>query len=146
MTAVPAVTGARNRPCLIFGLLLAVAFAGSAAARPAGGRMAPPARAACAQGNLTAYFGKVVAYKRNAHSTWLKIATDYGTVEAVTVPHAGARDAAKQFLYRGQAFTTQHWARIEAKPGVIRPGTRATAWVCEGSKQAPLVDWNGAAE
>ena len=139
-------TGARKRPCCLLGLLLAALLADSAAARPAGGRIAPPARAACADGNLTSYFGKVVGYKRGANSTWLKIATDYGSVEAVTVPHGGARTAAKQFLFRGQAFTAKDWPRIESKPGVLRPGTRATAWVCEGSKQAPLVDWNGAVE
>ena len=145
-------TGARKRPCFVSGLVLAVAIAaaapGTASARPAvgGGRMMPPARAHCATSNLTSYFGKVIGYKRGKASTWLKIATDYDTVEEVTIAHAGAKDASRQYLYRLKPFTAKDWARIESKPGVLRPGTRATAWVCEGSKQAPLVDWNGAAE
>jgi len=121
-------------------MLAAAALLLLAAAAPRG-RMAPPAQAACASGNLTSYFGRVVAYKRDASRTWLKIATDYGTVEAVTVP-----PGTKRFLYRGRPFGAKDWARIEARPGTLRTGTRATAWVCEGSKQAPLIDWNGAAE
>ena len=131
-------TGARLRPAFVFGLLLL--FPAVALASPRG-RMAPPAQAACASGNLTSYFGRVVGYQRDAKRTWLKIATDYGTVEAVTVPAGTSR-----FLFRGQPFAAKDWARIEVKTGVLRPGTRATTWVCEGGTQAPLIDWNGATE
>ena len=136
-------TGARKRPRFVYALLLVAAFAQCASARPATGRgrIAPPAQAACSSGSLTSYFGRVIGYKREATRTWLKIATDYGTVEALSVP-----PGAKQFLYRGQPFAAGDWARIESKPGVLRPGTRATAWVCEGGTQAPLIDWNGAVE
>jgi hypothetical protein len=138
-------TGARKRPCFVYGLLVGALLAPDAGARPgaapARGRIAPPAQAACSSGSLTSYFGRVVGYKREASRTWLKIATDYGTVEVLTVP-----PGAKHLLYRGRAFGEGDWARIESKPGVLRPGTRATAWVCEGSAQAPLIDWNGAAE
>ena len=130
-------TGARKRPCFILAVALVLLAAG-AQARTAS-RMMPPANAACTGGNLTAYFGRVVDYKRHADSSWLKIATDYGTVETVTAPHA-------RFLYRGRAFAAADWTRIESKHGVLRKGTRATAWVCEGGKQPPLVDWNAAAE
>jgi hypothetical protein len=142
-------TGARKRPCFVWGLALAAAVAlagaGSVQARPAAGRIMPPAQARQCQGDLTSYFGKVIGYKRGKASTWLKIATDYDTIEAVTIPHKGAKDAERQnYLYRGRAFTAKDWARIESKPGVLRPGTRATAWVCDG--RVTLVDWNGAAE
>jgi len=131
--------GARKRPCFVFGLLLCVLFAPQAFASR--GRIAPPAQAACPGGNLTAYFGRVVGYQRNGKRTWLKIATDYGTVETVSVPPGTQR-----LLYRGQAFAAGDWARIETKPGVLRTGVRATAWVCEGGKSPPLIDWNGLAE
>jgi hypothetical protein len=133
-------TGARKRPCFVFGLLL-VGCAASTPALAARGRIAPPAQAACASGNLTAYFGRVVGYKRSTKRTWLEIATDYGTVEAVTVP-AGTH----RFLYQGRPFVAKDWARIEARAGVLLPGVRATAWVCEGGAQPPLIDWNGVVE
>ena len=141
--------GARKRPCFFSALLLgALVSAGSVDARPAAGpgRMRPPEGVQCTSGDLTSYFGKVVGYKRGKASTWLKIATDYGTVEAVSIAHGGAKDASKQFLYRFQPFTAKDWARIESKPGVLRPGTRATAWVCVGGTQPPVIDWNGVTE
>ena len=139
-------TGARKRPCFVWGLALAVALAstGSAQARPAAGRIMPPVQARQCQGDLTSYFGKVIGYKRGKASTWLKIATDYDTIEAVSIPHAGAKDPSRHYLYRGRAFSAKDWARIESKPGALRPGTRATAWVCNG--RVTVVDWNGAAE
>jgi hypothetical protein len=76
---------------------------------------------------------------------WLRIATDYDTVEEVTVRDPNELDPARHFLYRGQPFAASDWARIESKPGKLRPGTRATAWIC-GDGSTPLVDWNGAAE
>jgi len=36
--------------------------------------------------------------------------------------------------------------RRPTRPGVLRPDTRATAWVCSDPKTPPLIDWNGAAE
>jgi hypothetical protein len=140
-------TGARKRPCFFFGaaLLVALAVTGESQARPAaGGRIRPPPQASACAGELTSYFGKVVGYKRGKASTWLKIATDYDTVEAVTIAHPGAKDASKHYLYRFQPFTAKDWTRIESKPGVLRPGTRATAWVCDG--KVTVVDWNGATE
>jgi hypothetical protein len=126
-------------------LAVALASTGSVQARPAGGRIMPPAQARQCQGDLTSYFGKVIGYKRDKASTWLKIATDYDTIEAVTIAHGATKEAATQnYLFRGRAFTAKDWARIESKPGLLRPGTRATAWVCNG--RVTVVDWNGAAE
>jgi len=99
----------------------------------------PPARAAACKADLTAYFGKVTAYKHGKDFVWLRIATDYGTVEEVRAP-------TNNFLYQGRAWTTVDWQRVETRPGVLRPDTRATAWVCSDPKTPPLIDWNGAAE
>jgi hypothetical protein len=131
--------------------VLALALAAGASTAPAartaagGGRVRPPAQVSCGHGALTSYFGRVVAYRRSARQAWLRIATDYGTTEEVSVPLASATDTSR-FLMHGQAFGTRHWAAIETKPGVLRAGTRATAWVCVGGKQPPVIDWNGAAE
>jgi hypothetical protein len=105
-----------------------------------------PARVSGDAHHLTSYFGKVVGYKRGKVRVWLKIATDYDTIEEVTVVDPAEKDPANRFLYQGRAFTAQDWARIESKPGVLRKGTRATAWVCSDGKTPPLVDWNAAAE
>jgi hypothetical protein len=134
-----------------FGLLALALAAGAShpavAARSAdgGARMRPPAQVSCGHGSLTSYFGHVVAYRRSARQAWLRIATDYGTTEEVTVPLASATDTSR-FLMHGQPFGTRHWAAIENRPGILRNGTRATAWVCLGGKQPAWVDWNGAAE
>jgi hypothetical protein len=132
--------------------LLALALAAgagtsAAAARTAddGGRMRPPAQLSCGRSSITSYFGHVVAYRRSAKQAWLRIATDYGTTEEVSVPLASATDTSR-FLMHGQPFGTRHWFAIETKPGVLRPGTRATAWVCGESKTAALIDWSGATE
>ena len=101
------------------------------------GRVMAPPSLACDRNQLTSYFGKVVGYKRLEAGAWLRIATDYGTIEEVT---------ARDFLYRGQPFTARDWARIERKPGELRDGVRATAWVCSDGRTPPLVDWNAAAE
>jgi hypothetical protein len=127
-------------------LALALAAGASHAAAAAGGRMMPPARLSCdSRDGLTSYFGHVVAYRRSAKQAWLRIATDYGTTEEVSVPLAGAADTS-HFLLHGATFTAKDWPAIERRPGVLRKGTRATAWVCLGSKNPPLVDWNGATE
>jgi len=120
-------------------LALALPFPGSAGAKPAGGRMMPPPQARCDSGDLTSWFGKVIGYKRDKASVWLRIATDYDTIEEVTAPADTRR-----FLYQAGPFSAKDWPRIERKPGVLLPGTRATAWVCGG--KTIVIDWNGAAE
>ena len=100
-----------------------------------------PAQATCASNDLTSYFGKVIGYRRMKDHVWLRIATDYDTIEEVTAPADTRR-----FLYQGGKFTAKDWPRIERKPGVLLAGVRATAWVCRDGKTPPLIDWNGAAE
>ena len=128
--------------------LLALALAAGAStalARPAG-RVMPPAQLRCDPNQLTSYFGKVTAYKRGKARVWLRIATDYDTVEEVTAVDPAEKDPANLFLYQGRKFVSADWQRIERKPGVLREGTRATAWVCSDGKTPPLIDWNAAAE
>jgi hypothetical protein len=105
-----------------------------------------PEQVRCDRNQLTSYFGKVTAYKRGKVRVWLRIATDYDTVEEVTAIDPAEKDPANLFLYQGRAFTAADWRRIESKPGVLRKGTRATAWVCRDGKTPPLIDWNAAAE
>jgi hypothetical protein len=139
-------TGARKRSRFVFAAAIALLASTGVEARPAAGRVMAPARVSCDANHLTSYFGKVVGYKRGKVRVWLKIATDYDTIEEVTVVDPAEKDPANRFLYQGRPFTARDWSRIESKPGVLRKGTRATAWVCSDGKTPPLVDWNAAAE
>jgi hypothetical protein len=107
--------------------------------RAAQPRQRPPEAFACAPNDLTAYTGVVVRYQRDRERTTLGIRTDWDTNEDVTVAHPGAADAAAFFRYAGRPFTAADWERIESSPGVLRPSTRATAWVCSDGKV--LIDW-----
>lgn len=102
-------------------------------------RQRPPEAFTCAPNDLTAYTGVVVRYERERERTVLRIHTDWDTNEDVTITHPGAGDAAAFFRYAGRAFTATDWQRIESSPGVLRPSTRATAWVCSDGKV--LIDW-----
>ena len=102
-------------------------------------RQRPPEGVACAPNDLTAYTGVVVAYQRGRDQTTLRIRTDWATTEDATVSHAGAADPMAVFRYAGKPFTEKDWARIELSNGVVRPDTRATAWVC--ADRTVLVDW-----
>ena len=102
-------------------------------------RQRPPEAFACEPNDLTAYTGVVERYQRERERTTLRIRTDWNTNEDVAVPHNGATDAAASFRYAGRPFTAKDWERIESSTGVLRPSTRATAWVCRDGKV--LVDW-----
>ena len=101
-------------------------------------RQRPPDGFTCATNDLTAYTGVVVRYQRERQRIALRIRTDWDTTEDVAVPH-GAADAAASFRYAGRPFTANDWERIEKSTGVLRPSTRATAWVCKDG--TVLVDW-----
>ena len=107
-------------------------------------RQRPPEAFACEANDLTAYTGVVERYQRERERTTLRIRTDWNTNEDVAVPHNGAADAAASFRYAGRPFTAKDWERIESSTGVLRPSTRATAWVCSDGKV--LVDWAVAKE
>ena len=40
---------------------------------------------------------------------------------------------------QGEPFTPAEWSRIESRKGVLREGTRASAWVCADGRV--MVDW-----
>ena len=107
-------------------------------------RQRPPEAFACEPNDLTAYTGVVVRYQRERERTTLRIRTDWDTTEDVAVPYYGAADPAASFRYAGRPFTAKDWQRIESSTGVLRPSTRATAWVCTDGKV--LVDWAVAKE
>jgi hypothetical protein len=104
-------------------------------------RIAPPAAVSCDPNHLTAWFGVVSGYRRDRQHTWLRIDTDYDTVEQLTLDHGGQPDASARFLVWGERFTAADWPRIETAPGVLAKGMRATAWMCDDGATAPVIDW-----
>lgn len=110
------------------------------------GRIAPPAAITCDPNHLTAWFGVVSGYRRGRTQTWLRISTDYDTVEQTTLDHAGAADASVHYLLWGAPFTAKDWPAVEQAPGRLLRGMRAVVWVCDDGKTAPVVDWQPARE
>ena len=124
---------------------VAVGVTTAAAAAQAGGAGQPsrpraPETLDCPRDSLTSYTGEVVDYARRLGGTTLRIRTDWGTTEAVTVPHPGTDDPSAAFHIDGRPFTAADWPRIERDHGRLRERMRATAWVCATGRLR--VDWD----
>ncbi|HWQ31428.1 MAG TPA: hypothetical protein VNQ79_00985 [Blastocatellia bacterium] len=116
--------------------------AGSEPQREARGgqRLAPPESLKCSRDHLTSFTGKVTAYQRRPGRIFLRLRTDEETTESFTLRFSPKDDPAKWFLLKREPFTQRDWTLIESRPSQLRPGMRATVWVCDdGSK--PVVDW-----
>lgn len=121
-------------------VLLACAGIRPGWAQPAARRVQPPAAADCPREHLTLYAGTVQSYRPGAGSTELSIRTDWGTTERIRIVHPGQGGPAPWFLLHRQPFQASDWPRIEARPGVLRPGLSVAAWVCDDGRN-PLLDW-----
>ena len=120
-------------------LLGAVAGDDQARRTQEGARQRAPEFFTCDRNNLTSYTGIVSTYRRQAGATTLIIRTDYDTTEEVSLKHPGTDDPSRFFRMQGAPFTAADWTRIEARKGVLRDGTRASAWVCTDGRV--MVDW-----
>lgn len=105
------------------------------------GRLAPPPGISCDRNHLTSWTGKVSGYNRDEQSIWIEISTDAGTVEQTTIHHKGFTDASTHFLLWGMPFKHSDWTAIEATPGNLIDGMRATVWVCSDGKTPAVIDW-----
>ena len=114
--------------------------------RADGGRHAPLPAVTCDRNQLTSWFGTVSGYRKESGKTWLQISTDYDTVEEVTLDHPDQADATAFYRLWGEPFQASDWPAIEATPGVLIPGMRATAWICEDGQTPPLIDWQPSRE
>ena len=135
-------------PALAAALALTIALAVNTAdqrALPGAERVRPPEGFDCPLDWTTAYIGSVTRLTRERDRTILDLRTDWDTTERVVVSHAGSDGPERWFLLRGKPFAPDGWNAIESKPGQLRPGIRASAWVCL-DRQNPVVDWNPAAE
>lgn len=113
-----------------------VATAGTASS---GGRMRPAAAVACDANQLTSFAGTITHYRRLRGKTVLRIATNAGTMETITLRHRGSDDPSRFFLIDGTPFTPKDWNRIEKRNGSLHPKMSAVAWVCSGG--ATVIDW-----
>lgn len=131
---------ARHAVCAMGATLLIVALPGPSTAQRTEGRVQPPADLECPRDRLTLYGGRVLHYQRGPGRTTIRIRTDWATTETVTIAHPGSSDPSRWFLIERQPFTAADWARIEQRPGQLRAGQRAAAWVCDDGRN-PVVDW-----
>jgi hypothetical protein len=121
-------------------VLLVVAAGGTRDTRTQeGARQRAPESFSCDRNRLTSYTGIVRTYRRQVGSTTLTIRTDYDTTEEVSLKHPGTDDPSGFFRMLGEPFTSADWSRIESRKGVLRDGTRASAWVCADGRV--MVDW-----
>jgi len=105
------------------------------------GRIMPPATIVCDRNELTSWSGEVTGYRRESDQTWIEIHTDAETVESTTIAHTGKADASEHYLLWAQAFTEEDWQKVEQSSGVLRPGMRATAWICSDGVTPAVIDW-----
>lgn len=105
------------------------------------GRLAPPVSVTCDRDQLTSWTGDVTGYRRDETSIWIEISTDENTVEETAIEHSGFADAAARYLLWGEPFGYSDWTAIEAAPGKLLDGMRATVWVCSDGRTPPVIDW-----
>lgn len=131
---------ARRAACAVGAALLIAAWPGASMAQRPEGRVRPPADLECPRDHLTVYIGQVQRYQRGPGRTTIRIRTDWDTSETTRIAHPGSSDPSRWFLIERQPFTSADWARIELRPGRLRAGLRAAAWVCDDGRN-PVVDW-----
>jgi len=105
------------------------------------GRLAPPPHVTCDRDHLTSWTGRVSGYQRDEQSIWIEITTDENSVEETTIDHRGFVDASSHFLLWGAPFKRSNWTAIEATPGNLIDGMRATVWVCSDGRTPAVIDW-----
>lgn len=108
--------------------------------QPALQRHEPPAAVVCDRSQLTSYKGVVSGYKRTPGSISITVSTDWGTEEDIVI-NSGIDAFESYFLLFNRPFREQDWPLIEERAGKLRPGVRATAWICLDGETPPIIDW-----
>lgn len=121
------------------GAIGALLFLGFIAYAQDSGRIRPPGPIACDRNHLTSFTGSVTHYRHTSSGIWLTVRTDEATTEKFRQRGDRSR-LERQFLLRGEPFRTGDWKRLETAGKQLRPGMRATVWVCE-KPVSIVVDW-----
>jgi len=108
--------------------------------RPAGQRIAPSSSLKCPRNRLTAFMGRVTAYRRTQTRIVIRVRTDEETTENFTLKFTKNDDPAKLFLLRGEEFKPDDLKLIEVSTGRLRNPMRAIVWVCDDGSN-PVIDW-----
>jgi hypothetical protein len=103
-------------------------------------RLRPPAGLKCDDNHLTSFTGKILYYQRRPGRISLRMRTDEATTESFTLRFPKTADASKWFLINSQPFQESDWTLVERARSRLRPGMRATVWVCDDGS-TPIVDW-----
>ena len=96
-------------------------------------RVRPAVGLGCDRNELTSFTGEAVRYSRNQQRITITIHTDADTTESFELKQPA------RVRYQGEEFGQKEWSKVESSPGKLRPGTRATVWVCEGGPKT--LDW-----
>ena len=106
------------------------------------GRIGAPSDLKCPRDNTTSFTGRVLAYSRGRGRVFIKVRTDEETTEQFTL-HYGRGDFRTLFRLRGEPLSGGDLAKIEARPGRLRPNMRATVWACYKGEtlSAERIDW-----
>jgi hypothetical protein len=107
---------------------------------PGGGRLRPPSQVPCSRNELTSFTGDVTGYSRSERRVAISLQTDEGTREKFVLRYSGKEELERLYLLWNKPFGPAGWAAIESETRRLRPGMRATVWVCKGGAN-PLVDW-----
>jgi hypothetical protein len=104
----------------------------------------PPASLTCDRNHTTSFTGRITAYSRTSRRILIRVRTDEQTTEQFTIRLERGEDAARKFLFQGEAFKAGDWKKIERMRGVLKPRMRAIIWACRDDKDdihAELIDW-----
>jgi hypothetical protein len=123
-----------------FWIYISLFFSSAIMAQDDIARLRPPSKVTCSRDHLTSYTGRVIDYRRKMNQTTLRIATVWGTIEAIAIDHPGSNDPGDSFLINGKTFLRSDWKQVETSEGQLRAGVRATAWVCDDGRN-PVIDW-----
>lgn len=104
-------------------------------------RVRPPATLACDRSSLTSFSGTVTSWSRTDETATLSMDTDFDTKERFLIRFERSSPLEKWFLLEGEPFRAADWNKVEATKTRLRPGVKATVWVCEGSSANPVIDW-----
>ncbi|HEY0404817.1 MAG TPA: hypothetical protein VGC89_03775 [Pyrinomonadaceae bacterium] len=105
-----------------------------------GQRIRPPENLDCSRNDLTSFTGRALSYSRSNTRLFLRMRTDEQTTENFTLSFGQKDGPAKWFLLRAEPFKAEDWKLIETRRGRLRPGMRATVWVCQTNRK-PVIDW-----
>jgi hypothetical protein len=75
----------------------------------------------------------VTRYTRKDRTIRLTLKTDEQTVETVSL------QAGDKILLNAREMKQDDWKKVEETEGKLKPGMRATAWICQGGR--PVLDW-----